>query len=589
MLQNYTNQFMNDYISILKNDFLKIANDLISSQIIDKNINLQNISIDFNSKSKQGDVSSNFFIFSRKYLFDKNYKLDKKIEEELLKLIYIDNFSIGKSGFINIFFKKEFIIKKINEILKFNEDYGKNNSGENKKINIEFISANPTGPLHIAHIRGAVFGDVLANILNSSGYKVTREYYVNDAGSQINILGESLFKRYQNLNGIDTKILENEYPGEYLIDFAKEIFLKDKDKWINEERQKTNDYFKKYAINKIINNIKDDLKKIDINFDIFTFESDIVKKNYIQDVFKILEQKELLYEGYLEQPKGDDNKNWKPRKQLLFSSSKIYDDVDRPFKKDNGEWTYFANDAAYHYDKIKRNFDKLINIWGSDHFGYINRMKSIVSAMSDKSDILDVNVCQLVRLLKNGAALKMSKRDGNFITLKEIFESVGKDSIRYYMISSKNETPMDFDLSKVVEKNKDNHVFYCQYAYARATSVISKAEKINFKVSFDSFDKLNFNTFSSYEYDIILKLISWPYVLKQSSIFQQPHRITNYIEDLCSHFHSFWNKGKDDQSLRFIDEVDTEKTISKLIWIECFRIVLRNSFKIIGIDTLEKM
>ena len=308
------------------------------------------------------------------------------------------------------------------------------------------------------------------------------------------------------------------------------------------------------------------------------------------DIFNILKKKNLLYEGILEKPKGEDLRDWEPRSQLLFKSSNFDDDSDRPFKKANGEWTYFANDTAYHYDKILRNFNQLINIWGADHIGYIKRMKSIVDVMSNKKDFLDVKICQIVRLLKNDHVLKMSKREGNFIRLKTIFNQVGKDPLRYYMISTKNETPMDFNINKVIEKNKDNPVFYCQYAYARASSVINKAINIE---EFKEFKKqiINFemNNISIYEREIILKILSWPYVLNQSAISKQPHKITNFIEDLSTHFHSFWNRGKEDKSLRFIDTSNPLKTISKLIWIESMRIVLKNAFQIIGIDAHEQM
>ena len=305
---------------------------------------------------------------------------------------------------------------------------------------------------------------------------------------------------------------------------------------------------------------------------------------------KILNQKKLIYEGVLEKPLGDDDKNWKPRKQLLFRSTNFSDDADRAFKKSNGEWTYFANDTAYHYFKFLRGFDKLINIWGADHIGYVSRMKSIVDTISEKNNYLDIYICQIVRLIKNGNLLKMSKRDGNFITLENIFKEVGKDPLRYFMISTKNETPMDFDMNKVIEKNKDNQVFYCQYAYARASSVINKSKSLKNLDKFEkSYSNFKIDTISSYEWEIIFKLLSWPYVLKQAAETKQPHRITNYLEDLCSHFHSFWNKGKDESDLRMLDEDDIKKTISKLIWINFFKETLNQIFVIIGIESPETM
>ena len=520
---------------------------------------------------------------------DNSHNLKNILSEKLEKLDYIEKFEISESGFINIFFKKNYIIDHLKQIIEKNSSFGKSEYGKNKKINIEFVSANPTGPITVAHLRGAVLGDVLGSIFETSGYNVTREYYINDSGSQIDILGKSLYKRYCQLFNHDVKINDNEYPGEYL----KEIAIKIRDKygnlWLNENHKKTNDFFKQFAIQNIVKTIKEDLNLLNINFDKFTNESEIVKKNLIEEVFSILKSKNLLYEGFLDKPKADDSENWESRKQLLFKSTEIYDDRDRAFRKANGEWTYFANDAAYHLDKYKRNFDELINIWGADHIGYIPRMRSIVSAITNNNNYLNIINCQIVRLIKNNQVLKMSKREGNFISLRDVFNSVGKDPLRYFMISTRSETSMDFDLNKVVLKNKDNPVFYCQYAYARASSVINKSNEKGINIyNFNENENIS-NYLSNEEIQIILKLLSYPYILLQSSKFREPHRLINYIEDLCSFFHSFWNKGKDDESLRLIDENNVTKTKAKLIWISAFRMVLKNVFEIIKIEPTEKM
>ena len=294
-----------------------------------------------------------------------------------------------------------------------------------------------------------------------------------------------------------------------------------------------------------------------------------------------------MYNGVLEKPKGDDS-DWEPREQLLFKSSNLLDNEDRALKKSNGEWTYFANDAAYHFDKCKRSFDRLVNIWGSDHIGYIPRMYSLIKAIKNDETYLQILTCQIVSLIQNKQKIKMSKRLGNFVTLADVYSKVGKDPIRYYMISTKNETAIDFDLDAVIEKNKENKVFYCQYAYARASSIINKANELN--INFDDYNNYNDKEIiSDEEMKIIKKLISYPYLLYQSSYYNEPHRLTNYLEEVCSDFHSIWNKGKDNESLRFIDEKNTKKTISKIFWIESFRIVLKDIFLIIGINAPEKM
>jgi len=580
---------MNDHISNLLSFFNQYAKDLSNKNIISK-VNIKNINIDFNSKSKKGDVSSNFFLVIQKKILDKNFDIKKDIENKLNKFKFIEKYEISNSGFINIFFKKYFLIEGLNNILNTEDNYGNINFGKNKKINVEYVSANPTGPINVAHLRGAIFGDVLSSIFKKTGYHVIKEYYVNDSGSQIEILGNSLYKRYCQLLNINVDVLNDEYPGEYLINIAKELISKDNDKWIKEPFKKRQIYFEKFAVNSLINNIKKDLSLINIHFDKFTFESNIIKKNLIEELFKLLKDKNLLYQGKLTKPKGEEYQDWEPRNQLLFKASVLFDNEDRAFKKANGKWTYFANDSAYHYDKYLRKFDKLINIWGADHIGYIPRMKSILYSITNKDNYLEILTCQIVRLIKNTKIIKMSKREGNFITLKEVFNAVGNDALRYFMISTKNETSIDFDMDKVLEKNKDNPVFYCQYAYARASSVINKANSLNSNnLDKSTYDQDLINYISEYEWQIILKLLSYPFVLLQSSINREPHRITNYIEDLSSSFHSFWNKGKDDISLRFIHELNIKKTQSKLLWLKSFRIILKNAFDIIGIEAPESM
>tara|TARA_Y100001970_G_scaffold287557_1_gene412513 strand:+ start:1816 stop:3588 length:1773 start_codon:yes stop_codon:yes gene_type:complete len=587
---NYIILFMNDFLTILKKDLFLLIDKMISDNIINSSFKKFSISIDYLSKSKQGDVSSNIYILIKKNLIDTQFDLNKFIKENLENISYIQKIEIAKVGFVNIFLKNELISSQIKELFKNKDFFGNNNSGLGKKINVEFVSANPTGPIHIAHLRGAVMGDVLSSILSCTGYQVTKEYYVNDAGSQIDILGKSLLKRYYQLFDKDIKISEDEYPGLYLIDLAKKIKENDKDKWLKFDKNKTAEYFKNYAVTELMKLIENDLKSININFNKFTYESAIVKNKLIDKLFSLLNKKKLLYEGYLEKPEGDDNKDWKPRKQLIFKSTNYYDEKDRALKKTDGEWTYFANDAAYHYDKFLRKYSLLINIWGADHIGYINRMKSIVEVFSEKKDFLDVRICQIVRLLKDKKVLKMSKREGNFITLNDLLKFVDYNSIRYFMVSSKNETPMDFDIDKVVSKNKDNPVFYCQYAYARASSVINKSKKYE---EFKNLDKLinNFDpsTLSIYEWNLIIKILSWPYLLFQISESKQPHKLTNYLEELSSNFHSFWNMGKDNDTLRLFDLNNKNKTLTKLIWIESFRIVLKRAFNIIGIDAPESM
>ena len=577
---------MNNYIQQLLNFFFTYSDELIANKTI-LEIKKKQISIDYISKNKKGDIASNFFLIIKKKLIDKNYDFKSNLQRKISNIKFIDSFEITNNGFINFFLKEEFIFNSLSRIYS-NTFYDEIKFGKNKNLNIEFVSANPTGPIHIAHIRGAVFGDVLSTLYQKTGFNVLREYYVNDAGSQINKLSDSLYKRY--LQHFDKKIelLKDEYPGEYLIDIAKQIYLKDKDKWIDSNKSDVRSFFKKFAVKKLLENIKTDLKLLNIKFDVFTHETEIVQSNIIEQLFNILKQKDLIYEGTLPKPKGEDT-DWEPRNQLLFRSSSLSDDQDRAFKKSNGEWTYFANDAAYHYNKYKRNFDKIINIWGSDHIGYIPRMKSLLQAIQNNNKYFEVITCQIVSLIENNKKIKMSKREGNFVTLNELYKKVGKDPIRYYMISTKNETAIDFDLDEVIKKNKDNNVFYCQYAYARASSVINKAGELDIETN--DLHNLNhfYNHITNEELEIVKLMISYPYLVFQSSYHNEPHRLVNYLELLCSLFHSIWNKGKDNESLRFLDKENLEHTKVKLFWIQSFRIIIKDIFSIIGIDAPEQM
>ena len=579
---------MINHIDILHNFFFFFANNLIN-QNISEVINTKSISIYFSSRSRHGYISSSFYLVMLKRIKDKNFNLRDDLMQELIKLSFIKTCDISKNGFINLNIKNTFLINQIDNLLNQQNEYGKSNYGAGYSINIEFVSANPTGPVTVAHMRGAVLGDVISSMLVNSGYDVVREYYVNNAESQINILGKSLYKRYMQLFGYSIELNTNEYPGKYLIDIAHLIKNEDDTKWIDSDTSERESYFKHFAVNYLIKNIKNDLELLNIKFDKFTFETDIVKSAIINDLFKILDDKKLLYNGTLEKPKGEDAEDWEPRKQLLFKSSEIFDDQDRALKKSNGEWTYFANDAAYHLDKHKRNFDKLINIWGADHIGYIPRMKSVLKIISNADDFFEVLTCQIVRLIKDKKILKMSKREGNFVTLNEVYKQVGKDPLRYFMVSTKSETSMDFDLNKVIEKNKDNPVFYCQYAYARASSVINKANEVGININqFNEYEKVD-DLLTEDEKEIILKILSYPYIVRQASLSREPHRLTNFIEDISTSFHSFWNKGKENKSLRFIDENNILKTKTKLLWLNSMRVVFKNIFNILGIDYSETM
>tara|TARA_B100001123_G_scaffold408664_1_gene502019 strand:- start:63 stop:1817 length:1755 start_codon:yes stop_codon:yes gene_type:complete len=583
------NNFVNKFITEYKKIHLKLINDNIISDKFD----YKNISFDVPDEDNHGDISINAALVYKKFSNLSVNEIANKIKKELNHIKFINNVEIAGPGFINVYFSKKYLFDELSKLNKLKEKYFISKIGKNKKINIEFISANPTGPLHVAHSRGAVFGDVLSNILNKVGYNVTREYYINDYGNQIKLLGDSLYFRYlQELKLTRNSIDKSFYPGEYLKDIAKIIILKDKSKWIKEKESIRNLYFQKFAINHIMKNIKQDLKNIGIKIDKFTSEkNDIIEKNIINLVFKKLKKNNLLYLGTLEKPKGNQENDWESREQLLFKSSAFGDDNDRPFLKSNNEWTYFANDSAYHFDKISRGFFKLINIWGSDHIGYIKRMKSIVHVLSEGKIELNIKVCQLVHLKKNNKPIRMSKRSGNFITLKEVTNEVGCDALRYFMLSRKNDAQMDFDLTKVVEKSKDNPIFYVNYAYARFTSLLNAYKKTFKNVKNENIP--NFEIFNScvsnYEWKIIKKILSWPYILESSALSEEPHKIIYYLESLSTLFHSFWNLGKENIDYRFIDKSNLNKTLVKVYIIRSLQLIFQSAFEILGIKPMKKM
>ena len=519
-------------------------------------------------------------------------KANKKKPEHLAKNIQsllienLKNFSkvdIAGPGFLNINFKNKALTQLINEIIKKKSNYGSNL--KKNKYNLEFVSANPTGPLHVGHCRGAIFGDVLSNLLSFNGNKVTKEYYVNDQGNQIKNFVESVFLRLREIK-FNEKFKDKKelYPGEYIIDIAKKIIktkptinLKNLDDIYND--------LHKLSINLSIDMIKNDLNKLGIKHDIFIFENELIKNKTVEKAVKKLKDKKFVIEGYLEAPKAEEKKDWKRIKRLIFKSSLFGDDSDRALQKNDGSWTYFASDVGYHSFKISRKYNSLINILGADHTGYIKRINAAVKALSDNKVILDCKVCQLVKLYKKGKPYKMSKRAGDFITVKDLLSEVDKDSIRFMMLSRSNDVELDFDFSKVLEKNKDNQVFYVQYCYARINSLF-RILKLDLNKTF-TIDEKNFNL-NIYERKILRKVFDWSKTIDLASFKQEPHRITFYLYDLATLFHSYWSKGNEDEDYKLVKDGKI-KQLNSLIIIQLVAIVIENGMKILGVSLPKKM
>ena len=499
------------------------------------------------------------------------------------KIKNFENIEIAGPGFLNIKLSKIALINNINSILNNKNKYGSRKSSET--YNIEFVSANPTGPMHVGHCRGAIYGDVLANLLLFNENKVTKEYYINDYGSQIKNFVDSVYLRIREIKFNEKFILkENLYPGIYIKEIAQKILDKNKEIDFNEFK-KNYEFLKTKSLEESMSLIKNDLIKLGISHDNFFSETELVNKDLVNQAINKLREKSYVEEGYLEPPKGESIENWKKIKRLIFKSTLFGDDADRALQKNDGSWTYFANDIAYHMDKVNRNYKNLINVLGADHTGYIKRISAAVSALSDNNVKLNCKVCQLVKLFKDGKPFKMSKRAGEFISAQDLLNEVDKDSIRFMMLYRSNDVELDFDFDKVKEKTKDNPVFYVQYAFARINSLLrisNKSLNDNILLNTDNFN-LNIN-----EEKIIRKIFEWPKIIESSSNKYEIHKIPYYLYELSTLFHSYWSKGNENKDYRFIENNEI-KRIETLTIIYLIATVIQNGMKILGVSLPEKM
>ncbi len=548
--------------------------------------NLSGINVDIPPAKFTGDISTNVAMVLSKI----NKKSPLELAKQIAGLIKdrdnnIDEISIEKPGFINLKFKNKFWNGFILDVLN-NSSYGSSSSGKKNSFLVEFVSANPTGPLHVGHSRGAILGDVISNLLSFNGHKVTKEYYVNDYGNQISHFTKSVYLRikeilYDETFPIDDKEL---YPGDYLIDIAKKIISKNKD--LNFKNfESVSEKLKKLSIQESLKLIKINLENLGIKHDNFASETDVINNNEVDEVIKNLKEKKYIYEGKIKAPEGENKDNWVEREQLLFKSTDFGDDKDRALQKEDKSWTYFASDVAYHNTKLKRNFNILINILGADHAGYIKRITSVVEALSGEKNKLICKVSQLVKLIKDKKPFKMSKRKGDYITIEDLINEVGKDATRFIMLSRSSDVEIDFNFDKVKEKSKENPIYYVQYAYARISSVFRNTQNdINSNLEIKNSD---FN-FANEEIKLFKKISEWPKCVEVSSEKLEPHRISVYLYELASEFHSYWNMGKEDVSKRFIEEDNTIK-MEKLVFLKSIANTLKTGMNILGVDTPEKM
>jgi arginyl-tRNA synthetase len=526
-----------------------------------------------------GDLATNAAMILAK-LYQKSPKdLAQTFSDILKEHDDIEDVFVAGSGFVNLKLKKEFWQRQLSFILKQGVSYG--DGIHNETVNIEFVSANPTGPLHTGHARNAVLGDVLAALLEKAGYNVTREYYINDAGGQIQSLTKSLLNRYKEALGLPMEGFDSDmYAGDYLIPVAKRLKEEQGDALL--ERLDIMHFLQNYVVTAMMNAIEDDLQKLGVVMDIYTSEKEIMGRNLFNETLGALKAGDNIYTGTLAPPKGHDAKDWCERSQTLFKSTLYGDDVDRALKKSDDSWTYFAGDLAYHYDKIKRGYDILINVFGADHIGYIKRLKAGVKALGQAQ--FEIKTTQLVNFLENGKPFKMSKRAGTFVTLLDVVEKVGKDAARYMMISRHQDVGIDFDFVKIIEKTHENPVFYIQYAHARICSVQRHALEVFGQIPEEADLSLLDN---ENELSMIKMMTDWPRQIEVASRSREPHRIAQYVHGLSTEFHKLWSQGRHD--LRFIDPKNVALTHARLALLKGVQIVLQSGLNVLGMSAVEEM
>ncbi len=497
---------------------------------------------------------------------------------------------VAGPGFLNLRLADSVWQGLVGEILTRGRDYGRSAIGGGRKVNIEFVSANPTGPMHVGHTRGAVFGDALANLMAMAGFEVTREYYINDGGSQVDVLARSVYLRYLEAYGQKVAFAEGTYPGDYLIEVGQALKDEVGEAYLGQPESVWLAPVREFATDRMMALIRADLAALGVRMDSFFSEKALYGTGRIEAALEVLRSKGLIYEGVLEPPKGKTPEDWEPRSQTLFRSTEHGDDVDRPVMKSDGSWTYFAPDIAYHYDKLSRGFDLLVDVLGADHGGYVKRMKAAVSALSDGKVPLDVKLMQLVKLTRGGEPVKMSKRAGTFVTLRDVVDQVGADVTRFVMLTRKNDAPLDFDFDKVLEQSKENPVFYVQYAHARVCSVLRKAAEMGVDTADAALAAQDLSMISDpAEVGVMKKMAEWPRVVEIAAQTGEPHRVAFYLYDLASDLHALWNRGNDQSGLRFLHDGDTSRTSAKIALPRAVAVVISAGLGILGVKPLEEM
>ncbi len=546
-----------------------------------------NVTVEPPRDSAHGDMATNAAMVLARPAGMKPRDIAEKLAQRLAGDARIASAEVAGPGFLNLRLAPEVWAGVVRTVLERGADYGRSDMGRGQRVNVEFVSANPTGPLHVGHTRGAVFGDALASLMRFTGHEVTREYYINDGGAQVDVLARSVYERYREAHGRVPEIAEGLYPGDYLVAVGQALKDKVGDAFLDRDEEVWLDEVRAFATEAMMETIRADLASLGVRMDVFFSEKSLYGTGAIEAAIEALREKGLIYEGGLEPPRGKTPEDWEPREQTLFKSTEFGDDVDRPVKKSDGSWTYFAPDIAYHYNKIERGFDVLVDVLGADHGGYVKRMKAAVAALSNGRVPLDIKLTQLVKLYRDGVPFKMSKRAGNFVTLRDVVERVGADVTRFVMLTRKNDAPLDFDFARVLEQSRDNPVFYVQYAHARICSVLRKAEAAGFDLTAaaDSGPGLE----DEAEFALARKLAEWPRLVEIAARSHEPHRVAFYLYDLASAFHSLWNRGNEKPELRFLHEGDAAATAAKIALPQAVAVVISAGLAILGVTPATEM
>jgi len=592
---------MSNIFQDLRGLVIGAIDDLVGQGTLPQGLDLARVAVEPTRDTAHGDLATNAAMVLASAVKENPMALAERIGAALSgrDLITGDYRGLGlivaaaRPGFLNITLAPEVWQAQLRAILRAGDSFGDSALGGGERVNVEFVSANPTGPMHVGHGRGAVVGDALALLLEKAGFAVHREYYINDAGAQVDILARSTHLRYREALGEAIgPIPDGFYPGEYLNETAHALAKRDGRKWLDLPESEWLAPVRDFAVAQMMVLIREDLAELGVRHDLFVSERALVESGAIDDCLAALDERGMIYTGALEPPKGKLPDDWEPRAQTLFRATDFGDDVDRPLKKSDGSWTYFAADIAYHRDKFRRGFANLIDVWGADHGGYVKRMRAAVRAVTGGTADLDVKLCQLVNLFDKGAPVRMSKRAGTFVTLREVVDQVGKDVFRFIMLTRRNDQALDFDFAKVTEQSKDNPVFYVQYAHARAASVMRHAvqefprdDMSDAALAKAPLDRLR----DPAELSLIRQLALWPRLVESAAEAHEPHRIAFYLQEVAAQFHMLWNKGRDEATLRFILASDPTLTRARLALVRGVAIVVASGLAVIGVEPVEEM